>query len=86
MAKCELVIHVRVAYLGGTASCDVCSLFFAWKLRWDNGVEEQIGKLACPRCRGSAHVHERSLVPEIEITGPLGTETVLATVGEGGDA
>lgn len=85
MAKCELTLHVRVVSVGGTAVCDVCTLFFAWKYPFDDELDERLEQLVCPHCRGSVQVDERSLMPEIEITGPRGTETVLAMVGEGGD-
>jgi len=81
MPPATVELHLRFVSLGGTATCDVCSRLLAWKFPFE-GIDERIEQLRCPHCRGSVHVDEKSLVPELEITAGGRKETVLASLEE----
>jgi transcription elongation factor Elf1 len=69
MADGNVELVVRVAAVGGTATCGVCGALVAWKLSFEE--LQSLGGRRCPRCGGSLEVHEESLVHEITIE-PMG--------------
>jgi hypothetical protein len=59
MARCELVIKLRVLAVAGTAQCLVCGALVSWK---ETGaleeLEERVHAKRCPTCKGSLQLHE----------------------------
>jgi len=66
MARGEVTVHVRVVAVSGLATCDVCSTLLSFEVRREEFDTKD--RIACPRCGGTAHLHEATVVPVIEIT------------------
>jgi hypothetical protein len=70
MARNDLTVLVRIVALTGLATCGVCSTLVSFEVRREEFDTKD--RIACPRCGGTAHLHESSVVPVIEVSPPSG--------------
>lgn len=66
MARNPVTVHVRVVAVSGLATCGVCRTLMSFEVRCEEF--ETKDRIVCPVCRGSAHVHESTVIPLIEVT------------------
>jgi hypothetical protein len=70
MARSEVTVHVRVIALSGLATCGVCGTLVSFEVRREEFDTKD--RITCPECGGTAHLHESSVVPVIEVSPPSG--------------
>lgn len=66
MARNEVTVHVRLVAVSGLATCGVCRTLVSFEIRHEEF--ETKDRIACPLCRGTARVHESTVIPLIEVT------------------
>jgi hypothetical protein len=74
MARNDVTVHVQLRAVSGLATCGVCSTLISFEVPREE--LERFERVTCPRCRGTAEIHESTLIPVLEVTstGPGGLE------------
>lgn len=64
-----MIAHIRVRGVSGLATCGVCQTLISFEVSRE--ALERFEGVTCPRCKGAAEIHHGTVVPLVEVFGPV---------------